>query len=227
MNNAKILTSIEDIFKYLKMASISFIKTYKCKDLSPKKYSDKYYQTFHDGNYRQTFVIAAENNDYDICLEDGSFFQFTATNDKDIHYSFFHKIEKIMSYEEYEAAYLTEENIDMIETEYEMYLSTDKELIKSCPIRYDVSESEYSEGTHAFAHLHIGIDTDIRIPVSKIFSPIIFVDFVIKHMYKEQWDKAYLFNPKFKTIVTKLKQESEIISKEFFTDEEKKLIFIG
>ena len=44
---------------------------------------------------------------------------------------------------------------------------------------------------HAYAHLHIGTGNDIRIPVDKVLSPLHFVDFVIKHMYKTKRDDAY------------------------------------
>ena len=86
MKTAKILTSIEEALKYLDMAAISYETTYKRKELQPRKYSDIYYQTFHDGNYEKTFIVASENRDFDIMLEDGSLFQFTARNENDIHY---------------------------------------------------------------------------------------------------------------------------------------------
>ena len=50
MKTAKILTSIEEVLKYLDMAEILYKITHKRKELQPRKYSDTYYQTFHDGN---------------------------------------------------------------------------------------------------------------------------------------------------------------------------------
>lgn len=227
MTKAKILTSIKEIPAYLKLIGMDFsIVHHMVEELSPKKYSDEYYQTFHEGNYRQTFLVASEHMDYDISLEDGSFFQFTAINENEIHYSFFHRIENILSYEQYVEEYLTEENIETIEQEYAWYLSTDKDRVNSCPIRFDVSKSEYSMGTHAYAHMHIGINTDIRIPVDKIIKPLAFVDFIIKHMYKNYWDRAYLNDSKFKQKVDELKKESETIEIDLFTDTEKRLIYI-
>ena len=53
MKAAKILTSIEDVLKYLDAVAISYNTTYKRKNLQPQKYSDAYYQTFHDGDYKK------------------------------------------------------------------------------------------------------------------------------------------------------------------------------
>lgn len=226
MKTGKILTSIEETLKYLDAVSILYSTTYKIKELQPHKYSDAYYQTFHDGDYRKTFITASENRDFDIKLEDGSLFQFTSRNENDIHYSFLHRIERIMTFEEFYDTYATEENCDTIEIEYEHYSVTDKDVLYTCPIRYDVSASEYTEMYHAFAHLHVGVETDIRIPVDKILSPLHFVDFIIKHMYKAKWDEAYTNNDKFKELVERLKSQAEEINEDHFTPKERKLFYI-
>ena len=223
---AKILTSIEEVLKYLDAVAISYNTTYKRKNFQPQKYSDAYYQTFHDEDYKKTFIVASENRDFDIMLEDGSLFQFTSRNENDIHYSFLHRIEKNMSFEEFYDTYATEDNIDTIEQDYEYYLAGDKEALYTCPIRYDVAETEYAEMYHAYAHLHIGIETDIRIPVDKVLSPMHFVDFVIKHMYKTKWDDAYAHNERFKELVNCLKSQAENVTDNYFTQAEHNLLYI-
>lgn len=226
MTSAKILTSIEKVLEYLDMVKISYDCTLKRKNLLPGKYSEEYFQTCHSGDYNKKFLVASKNLDYDIILEDGSFFQFTSTSSTDIHYSFLHKIEKALSYNEFIEKYLTEENIDSIAQEYEMYLSTDKKSTYPCPIRYDVARHEYKEGLHACAHLHIGVDSEIRIPFDKIIRPLAFVDFVIKHTYKEKWDKAFITNEKFKNLINNLKNQSEKIEETDFTTNEKLQLYI-
>lgn len=226
MKAAKILTSIEQVLKYLDAVEIPYNTTCKMKNLQPRKYSDAYYQTFHDGDYKKTFIIASENRDFDIMLEDGSLFQFTSRNENDIHYSFLHRIEKIMSFDEFYDEYATENNIDTIEQDYEYYLSGDKDSLYTCPIRYDVAETEYTEMYHSYAHLHIGIETDIRIPVDKILSPLHFVDFIIKHIYKTKWDDAYSHNERFKELVEQLKTQGEFIKEDYFSQTERSLLYI-
>lgn len=141
-------------------------------------------------------------------------------------YSFLHRIEKNMSFEEFYAVYATDDNIDTIEQDYEYYLSGDKEALYTCPIRYDVAKTEYTEMFHAYAHLHIGIETDIRIPVDKVLSPLHFVDFVIKHMYKTKWDDAYTHNERFKELVNCLKSQAESVKDNYFTQAEHNLLYI-
>lgn len=226
MTSAQLLSSIEIACKYLKKLELFCDSTHKVKRLSPSKYSDEYYQTFHDNDYNKTFVIASQNRDYDILLKDGSFFQFTARNSTDIHYSFFPCIEQTLSFEQYFDEFATEDNIDYLEQEYEMYLSTDREQTFPCPIRYDYATSEYTEVLHPCAHIHIGINTDIRLACNKVLKPEVFVDWVIKNMYKQEWDALYQSDERIRRYVCKLKDQSESLSADMFSDTEKKLLHI-
>lgn len=79
---------------------------------------------------------------------------------------------------------------------------------------------------HAYAHLHIGVETDIRIPVDKVLSPLHFVDFIIKHMYKAKWDDAYSHNERFKELVNCLKLQAENVKDNYFTQAEHNLLYI-
>ena len=78
MTSAKILVSIEYVLDYLDMVSISYACTVKRKNLKPGKYSEAYFQACHTGDYKAKFLTVLHNSDYDIILEDGSFFQFTS-----------------------------------------------------------------------------------------------------------------------------------------------------
>ena len=226
MTSAKILVSIEDVLNYLDVVGISYTCTVKRKNLKPGKYSEAYFQACHTGDYKAKFLTALHNSDYDIILEDDSFFQFTSESPKDIHYSFFHRIEQTLSYSEFEEKYLTEDNIDTIAQEYEMYLTTDKPQTYPCPIRYDVADREYKEGLHAYEDIHIGVETEVRISMDKIIKPLGFVDFVIKHMYKQKWDQAYINNEKFRTLVKKIKNQAKQLKDCNFTSDEKHQLYI-
>lgn len=74
MTSAKILVSIEDVLNYLDVVGISYTCTVKRKNLKPGKYSEAYFQACHTGDYKAKFLTALHNSDYDIILEDGSFF---------------------------------------------------------------------------------------------------------------------------------------------------------
>ena len=53
--------------------------------------------------------------------------------------------------------------------------------------RYDYSESQYSEGRHPAAHIHLGIDTEIRVACEKKLKPSSFVLFILRQFYPEIW----------------------------------------
>jgi hypothetical protein len=226
MTQAKILTSIKEIDKYLDTIGIMYSLSPNRNRLDFNKYSDQYYQVFHHGTYKDIFLIASHNLDYDVMLEDGSFFQFTYGANKDIHYSFFDRVENILSYEEFVNKYLSEYNVDSISQEYEMYLSTDKDQNSPLPIRYDVAQNEYKETIHPYAHFHFGFNNNIRVPTDKIIKPLDFVDFIIKHMYKDKWDKAYLFNDQFKKLVEGLKRQSKLLDECCFSNNERTLLYL-
>ncbi len=76
------------------------------------------------------------------------------------------------------------------------------------------------------AHLHIGAETQIRIPMDKVIKPLEFVDFVVKHTYKEKWDDAFIHNDKFRTLVKKIKKQSNKVVSKYFTDDEKLQLYI-
>lgn len=231
MTEAQILTSLNEVKEYLNLLEIDFHFSPKAHNITPNKYSDKYFQAVDTGNYELIYYSALENNDYDILLsDDSSFFQFSATkiggNINSLRFAYYPPFKDTMSLDDFLNLYLNDSNEDTILNEYELYLQTNDKINYICPIRFDFSEPEYSEGTHAIAHLHIGFNTHIRIPISIILKPIVFVDFIIKHTFKPIWDSAYLTNNKFSKIVEQIKNSCENIELKYFTDREKKQLFI-
>ena len=89
-----------------------------------------------------------------------------------------------------------------------------------------MQQREYKEGTHAYAHIHIGAETEIRIPIDKIIKPLVFVDFVIKHTYKQKWDMSYINNEKFRQFVKKIKNQTEQLKECYFSSDEKCQIYL-
>ncbi|MDQ0965989.1 hypothetical protein QFZ20_001392 [Flavobacterium sp. W4I14] len=58
--------------------------------------------------------------------------------------------------------------------------------------RYDASSTGYSPLIHSFSHLHIGLNQNVRIPVSLLLTPLKFTKFSIKNTYFDQWKKYAL-----------------------------------
>ncbi len=135
-------------------------------------------------------------NEYDILLCDDSFFQFdrSSINGKIVYkYVFMQNPGIRMPFNEYcinNGIDLEDENIEYYreiydddETEY-FY----KMLQFPLYLRYDVDDKGYVPNLHSYAHLHIGLSEDVRLPVSKILTPPTFVNLVLKMIYPDNWE---------------------------------------
>ncbi|WP_374151337.1 DUF2290 domain-containing protein [Xanthomonas sp. WHRI 7065] len=72
------------------------------------------------------------------------------------------------------------------ETDYWYVLETASERKHVTPIRFDYDERGYKTGVHPAAHLHIGLQNQIRLHSNKM-TPLSFVLFVMRQMYPECW----------------------------------------
>jgi hypothetical protein len=73
--------------------------------------------------------------------------------------------------------------------EYEDYRSQLPLRPHVIPIRYDWSPALYREGAHPASHLHLGHDTDVRLAVDALLTPVQFILFVVRHFYVDVWEK--------------------------------------
>ncbi len=58
------------------------------------------------------------------------------------------------------------------------------------PIRYDRDFGSYRSGVHPAAHLHIGLDNDIRLGLPREMTPLAFILFVIRQKYPDNWERV-------------------------------------
>lgn len=82
---------------------------------------------------------------------------------------------------------------------------------------YTFSEKDYTEFLHSRCHLHVGMNNNFRIPVSKVPLFSDFLDLVLFLNYPEQW-KEYVLDGKeyskeeFKSIMSKRKKGEHTLS---------------
>jgi len=168
-------------------------------------HSDEFKKVSRKGHYIDIYNTAVKNYDYEILLKDESIFQFSP-----IRYSFIQNPCLLGTKEELlNNIYGEDELLALDDTDYDLLLGsiTDEELeqyrneqnmnIEAHSIRYDIDEKNYQPLMHAYSHLHIGTNGNLRIPCSKELSPTAFVLFVIKHTYSninESIYKSYLPN---------------------------------
>lgn len=167
-------------------------------------------------NYIEAYRFGVEKLFYHILLFDESFIQFKFS-EKNIRYSYYECPFKYLSYEEYlkSCGFDYEEVGESFRNEYDQFiLETDmKNYI--LPIRYEYSEIEYTPGLHPSSHVHFGVDTDVRIPVSTKITPLVFTLFVLKHCYYKEWKRIYT-DIYFNKILSKSKKQCTSIENDYF-----------
>jgi len=140
--------------------------------------------------YNRYFTYQA----YDILLDDGAFFFFRRNLQDEtlLSYGYFESPYIAMSFGQFVCEFYgsnPQAGIDVWQ-EYEEYRSQLPLRSHIVPLRYDWSPSLYREGAHPAAHLHLGYDTELRLAVDAILTPLQFVLLVIRHFYLKAWEKT-------------------------------------
>jgi hypothetical protein len=57
------------------------------------------------------------------------------------------------------------------------------------PIRYDFDSNEamYTEGIHPHSHVHFGLNNEIRVGTTRVWTPLTFVLFIIRQCFRNEW----------------------------------------
>jgi hypothetical protein len=132
-----------------------------------------------------------EQNWYHLRLEDHSIFVFDTVR-ATTSYSFLDRPIDVPTFREYLTARglaFDTKNRERFSDEYQEVMATAALRRHITPIRYDQDTNAYRIGVHPAAHIHIGVDNPIRIPVRRYLDPRAFVLFVIRQMYPECWER--------------------------------------
>ena len=172
--------------------------------------------------------------DYDILLNDDSFFQFDQKIEgSKISYRYVYMQNSVrkMTFEEFCEKYgfsQNEADIDDIEIYYEEQAGDDAFIPNIFPLylRYDVSDIGYKPNVHSYAHLHIGTSGDVRLPVGRILTPDAFVSMCLKLAYPEIWDKKIVQDPHVAELYNFKHLCENIPSKYWIKDEERDVFLI-
>lgn len=181
--------------------------------------------------YRELYQKLIDNRDFDIQLCDDSLLQLSISNGE----SRLLYIQNPLSYMSFEE-FLERIDIDYtpeVIDEYKGLLSEEYE--KACEgmkinggavyLRYDVDSRgrENSENIHAYTHLHIGLNNNIRIPVGIHLTPLAFIMFVIRHVYYDTWVEVI----RESKIDLDFKSHCTELPAELWTEAEKKFLHIS
>jgi hypothetical protein len=190
--------SINESIKVLK-----YLNLYKgIGNKSLGNHSDAFKKVSRKNRHVDIYNVAIENQDYEILLIDDSNFQFGVDN-KTLRYAFIENPnvyvtkEDFLTYQ-YSAddllAFTDEELIELQnsidEEEYEQYLNEQDLNLEAHIIRYDLDTRGYDPLVHSYSHIHVGLNKNLRIPCSKVLTPLSFIFFTIKHTYYKEWKKG-------------------------------------
>lgn len=230
MNTNSILVSLSEVKELLVQAGLyKQENTSRPRSISNSKLSSNFLSVMYSNNYDTVYKTAMRNSDYDFTLIDDSFLQFSVVSHKDgleygkIRYAYFPNPRIHQTYNEFlldiETTY--EEAGDIFSEEYEQYIAEAKLKDAVTPIRYDYDYDAYKKDPlHPISHLHIGVEEDVRLPISRILTPQAFILIVIRNMYLDYWKQAQS-NTIIMDIVNHTKQQCPNLGLDKFTEFEK------
>lgn len=159
------------------------------------KFSKEFISISQGESYKEIYDTAMNKGDYDILLVDNSFFQFSyeESNNKlnQIRYAYYNVPYEVETYKEFlngEGFSYNDVEDEFIEI-YEQYIAEAELKNQVIPIRYDYDLKGYKPIIHTSSHMHIGHNNDLRIPCNKIFLPQVFITFIIRHVYFNEFEK--------------------------------------
>lgn len=195
MNEGAFLISIKDAAKVLK--KMNFLKGQNLNNIGI--YSKASLSVAHDNDLNLIYQTAIDNYDYELLLDDDSIFQLSKKDEKyryafiqsqSVYFSFMDFLYEIFNDDEFPTDEEIEEMKILLAEEYEQRKSEQKINSGAMYIRYDVDSWGYKPNIHSYAHFHIGLNNNIRLPSSLILTPISFVLFIVKHVYTHLWEEA-------------------------------------
>ena len=139
-------------------------------------------------SYFDQWRLATENKWYHVRLEDHSLFLFDP--DRGPSYSYLQCPLDVISYRDYLDSMdleFTRTNRVRYQREYEEVMSTAVLRAHVTPIRYDMDASAYATCLHPAAHIHVGLENEIRLAVRREMRPVAFFLFVMRQMYPSSW----------------------------------------
>lgn len=194
--DGKFVTSIHDASIILKKLNLL-----RGENLSWRKASEDFLKVSKQDDYKLMYDTAVNHMDYNLILEDGSIFQFEKEENDDLRFAYIQTPYNYISFSDFLLSFNDEQKIPtdfeemqqlkiLYENDYEQMLAEQGCNSKISYFRYDVDSIRYMPNIHSYAHLHVGVGNDIRIPCATILTPVAFVVFVVKQTYKDSWENC-------------------------------------
>ena len=189
----------------------------------PKKIARENFEYGRSSDYKTIFNRLTQTSAYDFLLNDDSIFQFQKQGE-DYRYLFMQSFRRKVSFPDFlcnldiDVATLNSSDYNYLYSHYEQGIDESLFDFTSNPIyiRYDVSHVQYKEGTHPYSHMHIGLNNELRIPLSLLLTPEMFVLFCVKMVYPEVWIK-FMSENQVREMMASFKSKCEKVDGAFWS----------
>lgn len=193
-------------------------------------YSENCFEYSRSKDYRELYQKLVDNRDYDLLLKDDSMFQMSFSGGN-VRLVFIQNPLEYESFEEFiESIGWDNEPVtiellhEMFDDDYSQALEGMSLNVGATYLRYDVDSRGRigNENIHAYTHLHIGLNNNIRIPVGRYMTPLAFTMFVIRHVYYDIWVDAV----RRSQMTFDYKNKCDTLPAELWTELEKKDFYL-
>lgn len=193
-------------------------------------YSPECKEYSRSNDYNEIYQKLIDHRDFDIQLFDDSFLQISFSNGES-RYIFIQNPQEYLPFEKFlemngldKLQNPIEELRGLFSEEYENSQAMMKINSGAVYMRYDMDQRGRmnNENIHAYSHLHIGLNNEIRIPVGVQITPLAFTMFVVRHVYYDIW--VYAVRNSKVDMNHKLKCEE--LPSDLWTDAEKRMLFL-
>ena len=140
--------------------------------------------------YSDVYEAGLAHSHYNILLFDLAFFQFSWAGDGEVRYAYYpnpfisgnkEAQVKLQNWREAQVAeILSEEDVSAL-----IAALTTSGTVPL--VRYENSPSQYRLFRHPCSHLHIGLHSENRWPLSRVLTPLAFSMWIVKQYYSESW----------------------------------------
>lgn len=225
MDNGKFATSVNESAEILK--DFGLLK--EDRSWNVNKFSLEYMGASRSGDYLKIYDIVIKNFDYTFLLKDESYFQFHKDGNT-LGYIFMQNPRRnpnINTFKQklYGDSDIPEDEHTQFYEFYEQYLSEQSIYNTTAYMRLDCDHRTYTEFLHSLAHLHINVNSEIRIPLNKVLTPLAFCCFVLKHVYYHHW-KDFTAKDSFAKFKGKLRESLFDHPSSYWSDEDELNLYL-
>lgn len=186
--------------------------------------------------YQEIYNTAVNNLDYEFAMTDDSLLQLYL-NGNIIRYAFIQNPIQPLSFLDFLRENFEDKDIPKdedklnelqseLQDDYEQRLNDQRLNEKAIYLRYDLDQTGYRPRVHSYAHLHVGLNQNFRIPVHSIITPLSFVITIIKWLYPSYW-MTFLGDSELTKQFDNYKGKNENMKDAMWHNSEFKDLFLG